>query len=107
MAYRNPRTHLATHEVINQPRPLEDVNLYTSDAILRASCAWSGATAHEARLEAFGAVVGSAATVEQGVRAFVDRHRPDELIVTAQIFDHAARLRSYDILRAIAWERAA
>jgi putative acyl-CoA dehydrogenase len=69
MAYRNPRTHLATHEVINQPRPLEDVNLYTSDAILRASCAWSGATAHEARLEAFGAVVGSAATQALAVQA--------------------------------------
>jgi putative acyl-CoA dehydrogenase len=69
MAYRNPRTHLATHEVTNQPRPLEDVNLYTSDAILRASCAWSGATAHEARLEAFGAVVGSAATQALAVQA--------------------------------------
>ena len=29
------------------------------------------------------------------------RHRPDELMVTGQIFDHAARLRSYEILSAL------
>jgi luciferase family oxidoreductase group 1 len=47
------------------------------------------------------AVTGSAATVAQGLKSFVARHRPDELIFTAQIFDHAARLNSYDILRGI------
>jgi luciferase family oxidoreductase group 1 len=51
------------------------------------------------------AMVGSPATVEQGLDAFIARHRPDELIVTAQIFDHAARLRSFDILRKIMCER--
>ena len=44
------------------------------------------------------AVIGSADTVRRGLGAFVARHRPDEVIVTAQIFDHAARLRSYDLL---------
>ena len=48
------------------------------------------------------AMVGSPVTVEHGLRVFIGRHRPDELIVTAQIFDHAARLRSFDILRKIA-----
>ena len=33
-------------------------------------------------------------TVRHGLNAFIARHSPDELIVTAQIFDHAARLRS-------------
>ena len=47
------------------------------------------------------AVVGSAATVEQGLKSFIVRHKPDELIVTTQMFDHAARLRSFDILRGI------
>ncbi len=60
MAHRNPRTHLATHEVSNQPQPLEDVNLYTADAILTSACDWSGAAAESARLTRFGAQVGSA-----------------------------------------------
>ena len=43
------------------------------------------------------AVVGSPKTVRDGIAAFVDRHRPDELIVTANIFDHAARVRSFEM----------
>ncbi|MBA2302621.1 MAG: LLM class flavin-dependent oxidoreductase [Acidobacteria bacterium] len=43
-------------------------------------------------------MVGAPVTVRQGLEAFVDRTRPDELIIAAQIFDHAARLRSYEIV---------
>jgi hypothetical protein len=46
-------------------------------------------------------MVGSSVTVGDRLNAFVGRHRPDELIVTAQIFDHAARLRSFNILSKI------
>jgi luciferase family oxidoreductase group 1 len=46
------------------------------------------------------AVVGDPQTVEQGIRDFINRHRPDELLVTANIFDHQARLRSFEILAA-------
>ena len=46
-------------------------------------------------------MVGSAATVRQGLEAFVARTRPDEVIVVAQIYDHAARLRSYEIVSAL------
>jgi alkanesulfonate monooxygenase SsuD/methylene tetrahydromethanopterin reductase-like flavin-dependent oxidoreductase (luciferase family) len=45
------------------------------------------------------AVVGSPATVREGLDAFVARHRPDELMATAHIYDHQARLRSYALLR--------
>lgn len=45
-------------------------------------------------------VVGSPATVAKGLTDFVARYRPDEVIVTAQIYDHAARLRSFEILSA-------
>jgi putative acyl-CoA dehydrogenase len=60
MAYRNPRAHLATHEVTNQPGSLEDVDLFTADAMLTAACGWSGAGAHRDRLAKFGVRVGSA-----------------------------------------------
>ena len=44
-------------------------------------------------------MVGSADTVGSGLRAFVERMRPDELIVVSHIYDHAARLRSYELAR--------
>ena len=45
-------------------------------------------------------VVGSAETVREGMAAFVARHRPDELILTANIHDHQARLHSYALAMA-------
>lgn len=47
------------------------------------------------------AVVGTAVKVEQGIRQFVARHRPDELMLTANVFDHAARLRSFELAAAV------
>jgi len=44
--------------------------------------------------------VGSPDTVRRGIEAFVERTGADELIVTSQIFDHTARLRSYEIVAA-------
>jgi luciferase family oxidoreductase group 1 len=45
--------------------------------------------------------IGSPETVRRGIEAFVHRTGADELIVTSQIFDHAARLRSYEIVAEI------
>jgi luciferase family oxidoreductase group 1 len=47
------------------------------------------------------AVVGGPETVRAGVQAFIARTGADELMVTAQIFDHAARRRSFEILASI------
>jgi luciferase family oxidoreductase group 1 len=41
--------------------------------------------------------VGSRETVRDALLAFIERTHADELMITAQIFDHAARLRSYQI----------
>jgi luciferase family oxidoreductase group 1 len=41
--------------------------------------------------------IGSPETVAQQLKAFVERTGADELMITSQIFDHAARLRSYEI----------
>ena len=43
--------------------------------------------------------VGRAATVHEQMAAFIDRTKADELIVVSHIYDHAARLHSYDIAR--------
>jgi luciferase family oxidoreductase group 1 len=45
--------------------------------------------------------VGSPETVRAALAAFIARTRADELMITAQIFDHAARLRSYEIAAAV------
>jgi luciferase family oxidoreductase group 1 len=48
------------------------------------------------------AAVGSPDTVRRELRAFIDRTGADELMITSQVFDHAARLRSYEITADIA-----
>ena len=40
---------------------------------------------------------GAPETVRAALAALIARHRPDELILTGQIHDHAARLRSFEI----------
>jgi luciferase family oxidoreductase group 1 len=47
-------------------------------------------------------VVGGPETVRDGLRAFVASTGADELMVTAQIFDHDARKRSFEILAQVA-----
>ncbi len=43
------------------------------------------------------AAIGSPATAKASLAAFVERTGADELMIAAQIYDHAARLRSYEI----------
>src|SRR5215475_10702647 len=43
-------------------------------------------------------VVGSPETVERGLRAFMEKTRPDEVMVTANLYAHDARLRSFEIV---------
>lgn len=43
-------------------------------------------------------VAGSPETVRDGLQAFIDATGADELMITAQIYDHAARLKSFEIV---------
>jgi alkanesulfonate monooxygenase SsuD/methylene tetrahydromethanopterin reductase-like flavin-dependent oxidoreductase (luciferase family) len=52
------------------------------------------AVSHTMRL----AIVGGPDTVRQGLERFAAQTGADELLVTGQMFDHAARLRSYEIV---------
>jgi luciferase family oxidoreductase group 1 len=42
--------------------------------------------------------IGSPETARRQLAEFVERTKPDELMVTAQVYDHAARLRSFELL---------
>jgi luciferase family oxidoreductase group 1 len=46
-------------------------------------------------------VVGGPATVRAGLRALIAETGADELMVTAQVFDHVARKRSFEILASV------
>jgi luciferase family oxidoreductase group 1 len=52
------------------------------------------------------AIVGSPATVRDGLTAFVGRTDVDEVIVTTQVYEHAARVRSYELLAGVRDELA-
>jgi luciferase family oxidoreductase group 1 len=43
------------------------------------------------------AAIGAPRTVRQSLNAFIERTGADELMITSQIFDHGARLRSYEL----------
>jgi luciferase family oxidoreductase group 1 len=57
------------------------------------------------------AIVGTPDSVRQQLGEFLARTSPDEIIITGQIFDHRARVRSYELLAevrsALAGEHAA
>ena len=50
--------------------------------------------------------VGSPESVRAGLADFIERTGADELMITSQVFDHAARLRSYEIVASLREEMA-
>jgi luciferase family oxidoreductase group 1 len=46
-------------------------------------------------------VVGSPETISRGLKSFIEQTNADEIMVTAQIFDQSARLKSFEILAAV------
>jgi luciferase family oxidoreductase group 1 len=49
--------------------------------------------------------IGSPTTVKKQIDEFIARTQPDELMITCQMFDHAARLRSFEIAHAVVGTR--
>ncbi len=66
---------MATHEVLNQPPPRGDQNLFTCDPALREALRREGAGGAERTAEEFGARVGSEEVRSWGVLA--NRHPPE------------------------------
>jgi luciferase family oxidoreductase group 1 len=72
------------------PPPIDDIESY-----------WSPMEKlHASRMLTY-AFSGSAETVRQGLAGFIDDTKADGVMVASAIFDHAARLRSYEILAGI------
>jgi alkanesulfonate monooxygenase SsuD/methylene tetrahydromethanopterin reductase-like flavin-dependent oxidoreductase (luciferase family) len=73
------------------PPPLDDIESY-----------WSPAEKAQASSMLRYAFAGSADTVRSAVRNCIAETAANEIMVASAIFDHAARLRSYEILGEVA-----
>jgi luciferase family oxidoreductase group 1 len=69
------------------PPPIDDIESY-----------WTPPEKERASAMLRRSFVGSPETVRAGLERFVEETEADELIVAAAIHDHAARLRSYELL---------
>jgi luciferase family oxidoreductase group 1 len=69
------------------PPPIDDIEAY-----------WSGPEREQASAMLARSFVGSAETVAQGLSRFIAETGVDEVMVASAIYDHRARLRSYEIL---------
>jgi luciferase family oxidoreductase group 1 len=72
------------------PPPIDDIETY-----------WSPPEKNQVSKMLSRSFVGSPETVRHGLEDFIEETHADELIVTSAIYDHAARLRSYEILAGI------
>ncbi|HET8739878.1 MAG TPA: acyl-CoA dehydrogenase family protein [Acidimicrobiia bacterium] len=71
-----------THQVLNQPPPLQDYNLYLADPVLDVAVAGEGAKESREALVDFGAVAGSAEFIRWGF----DANRNEPRLVTHDQF---------------------
>ena len=72
------------------PPPIEDIETY-----------WSASEKAQASNMLACSFVGTPRTIGDGLRSFLARTGADELMVASAIHDHAARLRSYELLATI------
>ena len=70
------------------PPPIDDIETY-----------WTPAEKERASAMLRRSFVGSPETARAGLEAFAAETQADELIIASAIHDHAARLRSYELLR--------
>ena len=71
---------------LSQP-PIDDIETY-----------WTPAEKAQAKRMLARSIVGSPETVREGIEALVAETRADELIVVSDVYDHAARLRSFELI---------
>ncbi len=69
------------------PPPIDDIDTY-----------WSAAERAMVERSLAVSFVGSVETIERGLAAFIESLKPDELMITAHIFDQGARLRSIELV---------
>ena len=71
---------------LSQP-PIDDINSF-----------WTPMEKAQAQRMLARSIIGSPATVRSGIQALSEETKADELIIVSDIFDHAARLRSFELI---------
>jgi putative acyl-CoA dehydrogenase len=69
MSPLRPQSQLETHDVTNQPPPLENFNRFLADAALKGAVEAAGGEMHIEHLSKFGERCGSAEVIDWGVEA--------------------------------------
>jgi luciferase family oxidoreductase group 1 len=69
------------------PRPIDDIETY-----------WSPAEKVRVKQMLFRSIVGSPAAVRAGLAELVAETAADELMIVSDVFDHSARLRSFELI---------
>jgi alkanesulfonate monooxygenase SsuD/methylene tetrahydromethanopterin reductase-like flavin-dependent oxidoreductase (luciferase family) len=72
------------------PAPIADIDTY-----------WSPPEKNDVSRKLSRSFVGSPETIRRGLENLVAETGADELIVASAIYDHAARLRSYELLAGV------
>lgn len=72
------------------PPPIDDIETY-----------WSPAEKAMVERALACSFIGTASTVAQGIAQFLEATQADELMITAHLFDQAARLRSIEIVAGV------
>jgi luciferase family oxidoreductase group 1 len=68
------------------PRPVDDIGTEISDAVLM-----------QVKQALSFSATGSPETVKRELKTIIEKHQPDELMLTGMIHDHQARIRSFEI----------
>jgi alkanesulfonate monooxygenase SsuD/methylene tetrahydromethanopterin reductase-like flavin-dependent oxidoreductase (luciferase family) len=71
---------------LSQP-PIDDIETY-----------WSPVEKAQAMRMLARSIIGSRDTVAAGIRALTEETAADELIVVSDVYDHARRLRSFELI---------
>lgn len=72
------------------PPPIDDIESY-----------WTPAERMSVSRSLACSVVGSPETIARGLQDFITAHQPDELMVTAHMYDQTARLRSFELVASV------
>jgi putative acyl-CoA dehydrogenase len=103
----------ATHEVLNQSPPFEDINLFSTDRALMEAVSREGGGSAAKRLEALGAACGSAAAFERGrlanenpprLKAFDTKGHRLDLVEFHPAYHECMGLSAAEGLHCSAWE---
>ena len=78
---------------LSQP-PIDDIETY-----------WTPMEKAQAMRMLARSIIGSPDTVRQGVEALVKETGADELIVVSDVYEHSARLRSFELIASVAGEQ--